>query len=431
MPATNELLQEGRYPIGQPAVDPSSENFDTQTMDGDTLQELMQRNKRPFPLTDALVWADQILEALNRRHTASPAVIHKNVRPENVVLNSTGRVNLVGFESDGELDAEQCYAPLEQVWGSLDPASQNAVINSLDERSERILKEPADPRSDIYSLGATLYFLMTGRDPVCALERAIEVFDGNADPLKEPTKLAAQIPAEISDVVMKAMEIRRENRYDAAAIMRQVLKTARMRSIERIKAEAGAGDADAAAFLESISDGHTLELDLTTTSPAPLSTAETSSQAFSKAASASADDAMPSFGSSEEPAGPGIGIPVIGAAVTAVIVIAVAVWFFAFSSPKQAEQAPSQPVTQSQPAEPVAKPQIPVSSAIETTSVPSTVPSSEPVNAAEPATELVPADRKSATKPVQSQRDKKSNEAPPKTPAKQKKAVTVDDLING
>ncbi|HKP69852.1 MAG TPA: hypothetical protein VJV05_11260, partial [Pyrinomonadaceae bacterium] len=125
------------------------------------------------------------------------------------------------------------YSPMEQIWPGLDAASQKVITNSYDDRSERILKEPLDARSDIYSLGATLYFLATGSEPVDPLERSIDLLEGKLDPLREPTSVNSQIPPEISDVLMKALEIKRENRYDSAMIMRHVLQSAISRVQER------------------------------------------------------------------------------------------------------------------------------------------------------------------------------------------------------
>src|SRR6185436_14551347 len=60
---------------------------------------------------------------------------------------------------------------------------------------------------------------------------------GNSDPLVPPAEIDASIPEAISEVIMKAMELRREHRYDSASIMRQVLSTAWQRSQNQKAAE--------------------------------------------------------------------------------------------------------------------------------------------------------------------------------------------------
>ncbi|MFN2411847.1 MAG: hypothetical protein ABR535_02170 [Pyrinomonadaceae bacterium] len=238
MPATNDVLQESQYQFEHPPVG-SMPDLDNSSF-GDPMAELMHRNRRAFPLPDVLTWADQLLDSLHERHSESPPVVHKKVSPESVLLGSNGRTSLADPEivlASAEAESEMRYAPLEQVWETLDAASQKVIINSFDERSERILKEPSDARSDVYSLGATLYYLVTAREPVSALERSIEILDGKADPLREPVKIDTNIPAEISDVIMKAMELRRENRYDSAAIMRDMFKSAAARAKSREEAE--------------------------------------------------------------------------------------------------------------------------------------------------------------------------------------------------
>jgi serine/threonine protein kinase len=215
----------------------------TEAVDGESLDKLISRNQKPFPVTEVTAWADELLDALNYLHTRKPPIIHRNINPSNLRLHSSGKIKLVGvgvdtgsdsdFASTYHTDGDLRYSPLEQIWPGLDPASQKAITNHYDDRSERILKQPLDERSDIYSLGATLYYLITGVEPVDPIERSIEILEGKLDPLREPTNVDSQIPPEISDVLMKALEIKRENRYDAAVIMRQVLKTALTRVRER------------------------------------------------------------------------------------------------------------------------------------------------------------------------------------------------------
>lgn len=222
-----------------------------ESVDGDDLQALLDGQKSGFPIPDLTAWADQLLDALHYLHTYRSPIVHRNIRPENIRLNSDGKIKLMssGLVGDGDAQATGIadsgpqvssitYSPLEQLWNGLDAASQKVIISKYDERSERILKEDLDARSDIYSLGATLYHLVTANVPVDSLERSIEILEGRPDPLRSPNKIYPTIPAEISDVIIKAMEIKREYRFDSAAIMRQVLRTALVRVKEREEQEA-------------------------------------------------------------------------------------------------------------------------------------------------------------------------------------------------
>lgn len=217
-----------------------------ESLEGEELSDMIANRDVRYSLDDMLVWADQILDGLSYLHRFSPPVIHKNIKPNHIKLTAGGKVKLLAFGlADGsdtkistnlatDLSKEEiAYSPLEQIWDDLDPASQKVISNSYDERSEKSLLEPLDSRSDIYSFGATFYHLLTGRKPIDALERSIEMLDGKHDPLTPPHELKASIPPEVSDVIMKAMEVKREDRFDSAAILRQILRTAMIRARER------------------------------------------------------------------------------------------------------------------------------------------------------------------------------------------------------
>lgn len=220
-----------------------------ESLDGEDLHAILEAGKQPFPIEKVLDWADQILDAANYLHNQKPSVIHGNICPRNIRLQTNGKIKLLGVtirdESGNDIstslvetgDASLSFSPLELIWDDLDAASQKVIINSYDERSEKVLKEPADCRSDLYSIGATLYYLLTARVPLDPLERSIELLEGNKDPLIPPTSIDSRIAPEISDVVMRALEIKRENRFDSAMIMRQVLRTAVVRVKEREASE--------------------------------------------------------------------------------------------------------------------------------------------------------------------------------------------------
>ena len=209
-------------------------------IDGEFLSELFEKNKRPFSLEKAAQIAERLLDALDYLHTGMPPIVHRSIKPQDIKLTSDGKVKLLIFgitENSGakaKIDftnptfdtANLHYLPLEQIWEGLDVASQKVVANSYDERSRQILEQAPDARSDIYSLAATLYHMLTARRPIDALERSIEILEGNPDPLPSASQINPEIPTEISTVLTKALEIKRENRFSSAAVMRQVLQNA-------------------------------------------------------------------------------------------------------------------------------------------------------------------------------------------------------------
>lgn len=217
----------------------------TDPLDGVDLASVLAEQKGPFSVEEVTSWADTLLDALNGLHTFRPPMVYRNISPVNIMLGVDRSVEFVpaGMVVCGERNnsaggpastvSSIAYSPLEQIWSGLDAASQKVIISKYDEASEKILKQELDARSDIYSLGATLYHLVTGKVPFDALERSIEMIDGNADPLQSPHTVDPSIPPEVSDVIMKAMEVKREYRFDSAAIMRQVLRTALVRVKER------------------------------------------------------------------------------------------------------------------------------------------------------------------------------------------------------
>lgn len=185
-----------------------------QFIPGDDLSEMMTRKRSSFPANQVLTWADQLLDALDYLHTQDPQIVHRDIKPQNLKLTSRGQIILLDFGlakgQAGEISRVTTaasifgytpnYAPLEQIQGL-----------------------GTDSRSDLYSLGATIYHLITNVKPPDALTRAAALVNGQPDPLQKASDLNSVIAPELDHVLAKAMAQNREQRYASAAEMRKAL----------------------------------------------------------------------------------------------------------------------------------------------------------------------------------------------------------------
>src|ERR1043165_5456204 len=201
-----------------------------QYIPGDDLSEMMARKRSPFPANQVLTWADQLLDALDYLHTQDPQIVHRDIKPQNLKLTSRGQIILLDFGlakgQAGEISRVTTaasifgytpnYAPLEQIQGL-----------------------GTDTRSDLYSLGATLYHLLTGVKPPDALTRAAAIVNGQADPLLKASEVNSAVEPELDHVLAKAMAQNREQRYATADDMRKALHSAEQAStvVERGEAQ--------------------------------------------------------------------------------------------------------------------------------------------------------------------------------------------------
>src|SRR2546423_2630178 len=188
-----------------------------QYIPGEDLFEMQSRRNGAFPQEDVLRWADQLCDALDYLHTQDPQIIHRDIKPQNLKLTARGQIILLDFGlakgSAGQLSVVTTsasifgytpnYAPLEQVQGL-----------------------GTDARSDLYSLSATLYHLLTNVKPPDALSRAAAIVNGQPDPLAPANQVGGQVSAAVAAALNRGMAQKRDDRYASAALMRAALLSA-------------------------------------------------------------------------------------------------------------------------------------------------------------------------------------------------------------
>lgn len=206
---------------------------------GDDLAKRLETTNKPFPLNWVLFWADQLLDALAYLHGHNPPIIHRDIKPQNLKLTDENHIVLLDFglakNSVGNTRVSSTtggsivgytphYAPMEQIRGT-----------------------GTNPRSDIYSMSATFYQLLSNVVPPDALTRADNVLNGLADPAKPLSEVNPEIPKKISDVLLKGMALSMEQRYQNARDMQKALREAYAEMQSVMAAQTMAFNAPAAA----------------------------------------------------------------------------------------------------------------------------------------------------------------------------------------
>jgi len=186
-------------------------------------EDLRERIDRQGLLSDAdvVILGTAICDALSYLHSRQPQVVHRDIKPGNIKITPTGNVILVDF--------------------GLAKVTQGSQVTSTGARAmtpgysppEQYGTARTDHRSDVYSLGASLYMAVTGVLPEDALARAMGQID-----LTPVRKHAPKVSRRLAAVIEKAMQLRPEQRYQTAVDYKKALINTRVITGRRAAKEA-------------------------------------------------------------------------------------------------------------------------------------------------------------------------------------------------
>lgn len=211
-------------------------------IDGESLDKALAREGK-FPQKKVLAWALQLSEALAYMHGQKPPIIHSDIKPANIMLRDNGNICLIDFNISLAFDerrrtsigVSEGYSPPEQYrsqgmyesimgapFSNGERKTQKAEMSSEPNYSRRTeyvsphIGGGVDERSDIYSLGATLYHLLTGICPPGDFEKNVPI-----------SKCSCKVSEGFRKIIEKMMEISPDKRYKNGEELFRALKNIR------------------------------------------------------------------------------------------------------------------------------------------------------------------------------------------------------------
>ena len=150
-------------------------------------------------------WAVQIIDVLDYLHNQPSTIVYRDLKPSNIMIDgNSGRAMLIDFG----------------IARSISQREEKGVtaVGTMGYAPPELFSGNVEPRSDIYSLGSTMFHLLTGADPQ---SNPLLIFDFQKNP--RPRQINPQLSDQIERIIMKAVQYSADERYRSAAEMRDVL----------------------------------------------------------------------------------------------------------------------------------------------------------------------------------------------------------------
>ncbi len=178
-------------------------------VEGDDLASIV-RQRGPVPPEQAITWAMQVADALSYLHTRQPPVVHRDIKPANIRITPDGRAMLVDFGLVKIYNAQ-----LKTTMGARAVTPGYAPPEQYGHGS-------TDARSDLYALGATLYNILTGQEPLESVQRM------SGAQIRPINQINPRINPAIGTAVEKAMSLDPNQRFQTVSEFKAALSAPAM-----------------------------------------------------------------------------------------------------------------------------------------------------------------------------------------------------------
>ena len=196
---------------------------------GDLASRLRAASEGRIDELSVTEWSIQIADVLDYLHNRQPPIVYRDLKPANIMIDgNNGRVMLIDFGIARWVNKEEKGV---------------TAIGTMGYAPPELFSGNVEPRSDIYSLGSTMFHLLTGADPQ---SNPLLIFDFQKHP--RPRQINPQLSDQMERILMRSVEYNADRRFSSAAELRAALEE-HLKSLKANKATFGVKDAPVSVSL--------------------------------------------------------------------------------------------------------------------------------------------------------------------------------------